>query len=116
MFKLIVVVLLVAALMLGVGRYTSIGSQGAPTSVGLEELMRNPAAYDGKPVTVRGTVVSRISVLGAGGYRITGSGDTAVLVVGLNTAPQPGEQITVTGMFRVAAAVGPFQLPLIVAK
>ena len=115
MFKLLIAALL-AALVLGAGGYIFAEVRKAPVTVGLEELAGNPAPYDGKAVTVSGIVSSRVSVFGAGGYRIAGAGDAALLVVGLNTAPRPGERITVTGVFHVVAALGPFQLPLIVAR
>lgn len=116
MFKFLFVAVLVVALALGIGGYVSVADRSAPVTVELKELVRDPATYDGKAVTVSGIVSGRVSTFGAGGYRITGADDTAVLVVGLNTAPRPGERIVVTGVFHVAVAVGPYQLPLIVAR
>ena len=116
MFKFLFAVVLIVVLAIAAGGYISVADRNTPVTVDLQELVRDPAPYDGKAVTVSGIVSGRVSMFGAGGYRITGADDTAVLVAGLNTAPRPGERIVVTGVFHVAVAVGPYQLPLIVAR
>jgi hypothetical protein len=112
----LLVALLLTGLVLTSWRCTFGTMDQVPVVLPLEQLMRDPGRYDGKVVTVRGTVLDRMSLLGAGAYRIGAPAGESVVVVGLNSAPQPGEPVTVTGMFRLAAAIGAYQAPVILSR
>ena len=116
MVRFLTIALILAALAVVGQQYMSAGWWQASPGVRLEDLMRDPGLYDGKSVTVRGTVVNRMSVMGAGGYRISGATGETITILGFGSAPPPGETVTVQGVFHVAATVGVFQIPVILVR
>lgn len=115
MLRLITAIML-TTLILSAWRCTFGSVDGPPRDLAIEQLMRDPGPHDGHLVRVRGLVLERVSLLGAGGFRLAAGPGESLLVLGLGTAPQPGESATVTGIFRVAAAVGPYQAPVILVR
>jgi len=103
-------------LVLSAWRCTFGSADTTPVVLALEALIRDPGPHDGRLVTVRGEVLDRVSLLGAGGYRLAAGSGESILVVGLGTAAQPGEVVTVTGVFRIAASFGALQAPVIVVR
>lgn len=108
--------LALSALILTSWRCTFGSAEGPPAELALAQLMRDPGAHDGRLVRVRGVVLDRVSLLGAGGFKLGAPSGESVLVVGLGTAPQLGQPTTVTGIFRLAVAVGPHQTPVILVR
>lgn len=72
----------------------------------ISALVRTPASFDGKVVTVTGRVAERLGVMGAGGYRLVDADGSSLIVLGLATPPKIGEMTTVTGSFRMAYVLG----------
>lgn len=108
--------LALTVLLLTAWRCTFGSADGPPLVVGIEQLLRDPGAHDGKLVAVRGTVRERVSLLGVGGFSLGAASGETILVIGLGTAPQPGEPAAVTGIFRVGAAIGATQAPVILVR
>lgn len=87
----------------------------ARTATDIATVLKKPNAYDGRPVTVRGTVLASAAILGVGGYRL-GQGDAEVLVLGRHGIPEIGTQVTVSGMFKQAVALNDMQYAVILEK
>lgn len=85
------------------------------TATEVNQLLKQPMKYDGKLVTVQGTVVDSAAVLGIGGYRLR-QADSEIYVVSGHGIPQPGSKVVVTGTFKQALAVGAFQYAVILEK
>jgi hypothetical protein len=98
-------------------RCASTPSTDTPQQVKIADLVRDPAAFDGRLVIFRARVIDRISVMGVGGYRVDDAvGTEPIAVLGLSTAPAIGEETTVTGTFRMAAAFGSHQIAVVLAR
>nr|WP_294555182.1 hypothetical protein [uncultured Rhodopila sp.] len=116
MVRFLIITLVLAGIAVAGEQYLYANRWQAPVSLSLQELMQNPGPYDGKSVSVRGTVVNRMSVMGAGGFRIAGPAGEAITIIGFGVAPPPGELVTVHGVFHIAATVGVFQVPVILVR
>ncbi|MGD1036621.1 MAG: hypothetical protein ABR878_05380 [Roseiarcus sp.] len=115
MLKSIFAVLVVVLIVVGARNLLAPAAQ-PPQTVAIADILRNPAAYDGKPVSFRGAVLGRASVFGVGAYRVGAPNGASILVAGLATAPAIGEQAEVTGVFHMAVAIGEFQAPVVIAR
>jgi len=97
--------------------YRFIPSQSLPvggyskTSIAL--LLKQSKDYDGKTVTVNGTVAGNAGIFGYGGYRIRQGADE-ILIISSHGIPASGAEVTVSGVFRQAFAVNTFNYPVIV--
>ncbi|MFZ5834778.1 MAG: hypothetical protein ACOY2B_05250 [Pseudomonadota bacterium] len=87
-----------------------------PVKVAIAELTGRPEVWQGRSVTVTGTVAARFSVMGAGYLQLADAVDNAIAVAGLTAAPAPGETLTVTGVFHLGVAAGAWQLPVIMVR
>ena len=115
MLKSIFVALVVAAILF-VARNVLTSSTQPAQSVAIAEILRNPAAFDGKAVSFRGAVLGRASLFGLGAYRVGAASGDAIVVVGFATAPAIGQQTEVAGVFHMALAVGDYQAPVVIAR
>ena len=106
----------VVALLLHFGHAYLSSSYDVPTPAAIADLLRNPAAFDGKAVQLRGTVLGRASLFGVGAYRVGAPDGAALVVVGLRTAPSPGQSADVVGVFRMAFVFGDLQAPVVIAR
>jgi hypothetical protein len=68
--------------------------------VDIGELLKHSRDYDGKPVTVSGTVVANAGVLGVGEYRIR-QNDADILIVSKHGIPGTGTVVTLKGLFSI---------------
>jgi hypothetical protein len=82
--------------------------------VSIEALDRSPGQYDGRSVEISGVIADRMSVLGAGAYRVRDDEGRHVVVIGLARMPGLNERVTVSGMYRVAFTFGVIQIPVLV--
>ncbi len=115
MLKSILVAVVVALIFLGAHDLLAPSTE-PPQSVAIADLLRNPAAYDGKAVAFRGAVIGRASVFGVGAYRVGADNGDAIVVVGFATAPAIGQPTEVAGVFHMALAVGDYQAPMVIAR
>ncbi len=115
MLKSIVAALIVVLIVIGARNLLAPAAQ-PPLNVAIAEILRDPSAYDGKPVSFQGTVLGRVSVFGLGAYRVGGPNGDSIVVAGLATAPAIGEQAEVAGVFHMALAIGAFQAPVVVVR
>ena len=84
-------------------------------SATIASLIREPAKYDGKNVTVTGTVVGRLGLMGVGGFRLrdSTSGDE-IAIFSTKGIPPNGSSISISGKFRQALTLGQHQYSVIV--
>ena len=107
------IILVAAGLLvwLAIGQHGAVLSEAA-TTASLGQLAADPSHWDGRQVTVSARVIDRATVLGLGGVLI-GDGSNQVLAAGWTGPAAPGEAVTVTGVYRLALAIGDFQVPMI---
>jgi hypothetical protein len=114
--KIIITLLVLVALAIG---YFSLKGGGAlidsVTATEVSQLLKQPKDFDGRRVTVRGVVVHSAGIMGVGGYRLE-QGGAEVYVISSHGIPQPGIEVTVTGTFKQAFAIGTFQYAVILEK
>jgi hypothetical protein len=108
--------LVAAAAIITIAQYASCSPSGPAERASITELTRTPARFDGKTVTVTGRVTERVSLMGAGGFRLAAEDGTGLLVLGLASPPKVGEQATVTGSFRMTFAVGAYDAAVVLAR
>jgi hypothetical protein len=85
------------------------------TTTDLSDILKRPKEFDGRDVTVWGTVVRSVGLFGVGGYLLK-QGDAEIYVVSSHGVPTPGTQITVSGSFKQAFAVGGYQYAVIIER
>ena len=94
-------------------------SASGPTSnyskTDIAQLVKHAAEFDGKAVTVNGTVAGNAGVFGYGAYRIR-QGDNEILVISSHGIPIPGAEVAVSGTFRQAFAINNYSYPVIVER
>jgi hypothetical protein len=83
----------------------------ATTSISLNELMKDPAPYRGRSVSVTGVVTRSRSIAGYGLYRIE-NGEAALWVASKSGAPSQGTSVTVDGRIYDVYDVRGLPLPL----
>lgn len=116
MVRILFALALIAALAVGKVVYFPEGSARAvPIDAEIVMLIAQPERYDGKWVRVRGPVQDRAALFGAGLVRL-GDARGSLVVAGLIAPPPPGENIEAVGVFKMAAAFGSFQAPMLLAK
>ncbi|HNX50408.1 MAG TPA: hypothetical protein PLS53_07670 [Thermoanaerobaculaceae bacterium] len=74
-----------------------------PTKIG--DLKANPGKYEGKVVTISGTVTASANVLFVKGFWVE-DGSGKILVVPKAGVPQEGEKVTVKGKVEQILAIG----------
>lgn len=109
----IVVVALAAASYFALYEGMPLIEKAMATDVG--RLVDQPNEFDGRRVTIRGVVVDRAAIMGVGGYRLK-QGNAEIFVVSGRGIPPPGAEITVSGTFKQAFAIGGFQYAVLVEK
>lgn len=72
----------------------------------IQELTSVPAAWEGRQVSVTGTVADRLAVLGYGGFVLQDAAGRQVVVLGQSNPAAPGQTMQVEGTFVTAIAVG----------
>jgi hypothetical protein len=85
----------------------------AAATVTLAQLAADPARWDGRQVSVSGTVIDRAAVLGLGGVLIGDRAGNQVLAAGWTGPAVPGRTAQVQGEYRLLLAVGDLQVPVI---
>ena len=91
------------------------GPDEPPERTTLAAILANPAAWEGRPVTVAGRVSERASILGLGTLTLADNTGHEILVIGQVSAPDTGAPVNITGHFLTAYAIGQSTLPVIVA-
>jgi hypothetical protein len=74
-----------------------------PSQIG--DLKANPGKYEGKVVTIRGTVTASANVLFVKGFWVD-DGSGKILVIPHGGVPREGEKVSVRGRVEQALAVG----------
>ncbi|MCK1471314.1 MULTISPECIES: hypothetical protein [unclassified Bradyrhizobium] len=87
----------------------------ALTATEISTLLAEPHQYDGRQVTVRGTVVRSAAILGFGGYTLE-QGGAELFVATTRGIPEPGRQITVSGTFKQAFVLNDLQYAALLEK
>lgn len=87
----------------------------ALTATDIATVLSKANAFDGKRVTVSGTVLDSAAIMGLGGYRLK-QGDAEVLVVSGHGIPETGRQVTISGTFKQAFAFNSLQYAVILEK
>lgn len=107
---LIGVIVLVLALAGGGGFYAWQSLQHKPLTIA--EITSDIREYDGKTVTVKGTVARSVNILGIKAYEVSdGSGDIRVITE--RGLPSEGSEVTVTGVVNQAFKLGPAEVIVI---
>jgi hypothetical protein len=83
----------------------------ATTSTSLNEVMKDPGRYRGRPVSVAGMVTYSGSIAGHGLYRI-GDGEAELWVASKSGVPRKGTRVIVAGRIYDAYDVRGLPLPL----
>ena len=96
------------------GGSKSDGNQVA--AVELEYLLGHPDFFEGKTVTITGTVDERASLLGYGGLFLKDEAGASILVLSMETPTAPNSSFTVTGKFLSAFTLGYNAYPVIFAR
>lgn len=91
------------------------GQPPIAVQVTLAALAAEPARWDRQRVTVTGTVIDRVSIMGVGGVRLGDGAGHEVLAAGWTGAVVHGRMATVTGEYRLALTLGQMQVPVILA-
>jgi hypothetical protein len=81
----------------------------------VSQLLANPGEFDGRFVTVKGTVQESAAVMGVGGYRLR-QGPSEIYILSSHGIPSTGTQVTVSGTFKQALALGGLQYAVIVER
>ncbi|MBP7798163.1 MAG: hypothetical protein KA072_06015 [Thermoanaerobaculaceae bacterium] len=81
------------------------GAVAAACTTPISELTANPGKYEGKVVTIDGTVTASANILFAKGFWIE-DGTGKILVSPRGAVPKKGEVVTVKGRVDQLAAVG----------
>ena len=87
----------------------------ALTATDIATVLSKANAFDGKRVTVSGTVLDSAAIMGLGGYRLK-QGDAEVFVVSSHGIPETGSRVTVSGTFKQAFAFNNLQYAVILEK
>ena len=87
----------------------------ALTATDIATVLSKANAFDGKRVTVSGTVLDSAAIMGFGGYRLK-EGNSEVFVVSSHGIPETGSRVTVSGVFKQAFAFNNLQYAVIVEK
>lgn len=82
------------------------------TTLTVSELNTRAAKFDGRTVTIEGTVSQNAGVLGTGGFVVT-DGSSTILVLSNGGIPEHGSQVGVTGTFRKAVSLNSFEYSVI---
>lgn len=107
---LIGVIVLVLALAGGGGFYAWQSLQKKPLTIA--EVTGGIREYDGKTVTVKGTVSRSVNVLGLKTFEIS-DGTASIRVVTERGLPSEGSEVTVTGVVNQAFKLGPAEIIVI---
>ncbi len=75
-------------------------------AVELDYLLGHPDLFEGKTVTISGTVDERASLLGYGGLFLKDEAGASILVLSMKTPAAPNSSVTVTGRFLSAFTLG----------
>lgn len=81
----------------------------------ISELISRSREYDGKAVTVTGTVTGNAGVFGYGAYRLRRAKDE-LLIISRHGIPESGTEVTVSGTFRQAFAINSYIYSVVVEK
>lgn len=84
-------------------------------TVELDYLLDHPDLFEGKTVTITGTVDERASLLGYGGLFLKDQAGASILVLSMKTPAAPNSSVTVTGRFLSAFTLGDSAYPVILA-
>jgi len=85
------------------------------TATDIATVLSKASAFDGKRITVSGTVLDSAAIMGFGGYHLK-QGDAQVLVVSSHGLPETGSRVAVNGVFKQAFAFNNLQYAVILEK
>jgi hypothetical protein len=80
---------------------------GCASITPIGDLNANAAKYDGKTVSIAGTVQGGAGGLGLGEYQVKDATGTLTVVSDNGSPPQSGSKVTVKGIFQALASLGP---------
>lgn len=81
--------------------------------VSIENLATQPQRYEGRHVTVTGRVVDRAVALGFGTAVLADNAGNQIYLLGSIAAATPGIELTVSGSFSMALAIGDLAVPVL---
>jgi len=81
--------------------------------VSIENLATEPQRHEGQHVTVTGRVVDRAVALGFGTAVLADDAGNQIYLLGAIAAATPGTELTVSGRFSMALAIGDLALPVL---
>jgi hypothetical protein len=114
MLRIVLFVSLVAAL-LYIGFREGQPMLDAYRTVDVADLMKRPHEFEGRRVTVGGTVANSAAIMGVGGYLVR-QGSAEIFVLGRHGIPRAGSEVSVSGTFKQALAVNGFEYAVILQK
>jgi hypothetical protein len=81
----------------------------------IAQILAAPDKFDGKSVTVGGVVTGGVGLMGVGGFHVRDSdGRQEIFVLSGSGVPPAGSSVTISGIFREAATIGSYRLPVII--
>lgn len=87
----------------------------ALTATDIATVLTKANTFDGKRVTVSGTVLDSAAIMGLGGYRLK-QGDAELFVISSHGIPETGNRVTVSGTFKQAFAFNNLQYAVVLEK
>lgn len=81
--------------------------------VSIENLVTEPQRHDGQHVTVTGRVVDRAVALGFGTAVLSDDAGHQIYLLGAIASAAPGAEMTVSGRFSMALAIGDLVVPVL---
>src|ERR1041385_6743958 len=83
-----------------------------PTVMDIPTLLSKANSFDGRQVTVTGTVIHSAAVMGVGTYRLQ-QDDAELAVLSSHGIPEVGTRATVSGIFKQAVSLNKLQYSVI---
>jgi len=96
---------------------TAVLSSGCTMTTNIGDITANPSQYEGKEVTIKGTVSDSfwIALLTKGAYKLTD--DTgSIWVVCSHTPPERNDEVKVKGMVEKAITIGQHSLGTVIIE
>lgn len=87
--------------------------EAVSAGVSIENLVTEPQRHDGQHVTVTGRVVDRAVALGFGTAVLSDGAGNQIYLLGAIASAAPGTEMTVSGRFSMALAIGDLVVPVL---
>lgn len=79
---------------------------GCASVTPIGELLDNSSKYNGKSVTIEGTVKGSAGALGRGGYQVSDKTGTLTVISEVSEPPRTGADVSVKGIFESLFTLG----------